>query len=411
MSALTNFPATRPSLLLDFANSRRADPRIALTRATTGTITNAAGQLEVVPANSPRVDFDPVTGRCLGLLVEEQRANLLTYSGDFANAAWVKGRLSIGAPYVQTYGALTGVKLVEDSGGATGPHSLSRTVSAAAGATVTQYWIVAAGERSSVALRCAAPAVVGRAFFDLTAGVYRADNANVTAGMKRMMGSLWLIWATYAISAGGGSGTCQIELATTYASGGIDYIGDGVSGAYVFGAQFEVGASPTSYIPTTTAQVTRAADVPIMYGAPISQSAGTFIAEASSFGANNTDRRILAASSGSTANYVGLHFGATGANASEVQSGGVFQYGPAEGTALLGLRYQRALAYEAGNMRAATGGVLANASPSSVLAPAASIDRLDIGHRLGAQFLNGHIARIAYYSTRLPDAQLQRLTA
>ena len=411
MAVLTNFPDIRPSLLLDFANSRRLDPRVSLVRATTGTIINAAGQLEVVPANSPRIDFDPVTGRCPGLLVEESRTNLLTYSGDFTNAAWVKGRLSIGAPYGQTYGALTGAKLVEDSGGVTGTHSLSRTVSAAAGTTVTQYWIVAAGERSSVALRCAAPAVVGRAFFDLAAGVYRTDNANVTAGMRRMMGSLWLIWATYAISSGGSSGTCQIELATTYASGGIDYIGDGVSGVYVFGAQFEVGAFPTSYIPTTTAQVTRAADLPTMYGAPIGQSAGTFLAAASSFGANNTDRRLVTASSGSLTNLASLYFAVSGVSASIVQSGGVFQYGAVESAVIPGQSYQKALAYEAGNMRAATAGVLAAASSVSVLVPAAAIDRLDIGHRLGNQILNGHIARIAYYSTRLPDAQLQRLTA
>lgn len=255
-----DYPGIRPSPLLDFANAGSVDSRIQFTRNSIATCCGADGSLKTIGINTPRIDFDPATGRCLGLLVEEQRTNLLTYSSDFTNAAWVKGRLSVGAPYGQTYGALTGVKLVEDSGGVTGTHSLSRTVSAAAGVTVTQYWIVAAGERSSVALRCAAPAVVGRAFFDLTAGVYRTDNANVTAGMKRMMGSLWLIWATYAISAGGSSGTCQIELATTYAGGGIDYIGDGVSGAYVFGAQFEVGAFPTSYIPTTTAQVTRAAD-------------------------------------------------------------------------------------------------------------------------------------------------------
>ena len=50
------------------------------------------------------------------------------------------------------------------------------------------------------------------------------------------------------------------------------YVGDGVSGLYVFGAQ--VGESPTSYIPTTTAPATRAADVvtPVVWDRPT----GTF---------------------------------------------------------------------------------------------------------------------------------------
>jgi hypothetical protein len=151
--------------------------------------------------------------------------------------------------------------------------------------------------------------------------------------------------------------------------------------------------------------------LPTLYGAPISQSSGTFLATASSFGANNTDRRIVTASSGSLTNLASLYFAVSGVNASIIQSGGVFQYGAVESAVIPGQSYQKALAYEAGNMRAATAGVLAAASSSSVLTPAASIDRLDIGHRLGNQILNGHIARIAYYSTRLPDAQLQRLTA
>ena len=35
MAIQSNFPAIRPSLLLDFANSKRLDPRITFTRAST----------------------------------------------------------------------------------------------------------------------------------------------------------------------------------------------------------------------------------------------------------------------------------------------------------------------------------------------------------------------------------------
>ena len=41
----------------------------------------------------------------------------------------------------------------------------------------------------------------------------------------------------------------------------IDYLGDGTSGVYVWGAQLETGTVATSYIPTTTTSVTRNADV------------------------------------------------------------------------------------------------------------------------------------------------------
>lgn len=80
MTAIANLPDLRPSLLLDFANSGRVDPRIQCTRASSATCFGPDGKLRTVAANVPRIDYDPATGKCLGLLVEEQRTNLWTHS-------------------------------------------------------------------------------------------------------------------------------------------------------------------------------------------------------------------------------------------------------------------------------------------------------------------------------------------
>lgn len=56
------------------------DSRFTVTRAGTSTRVNLAGAIELVTANRPRFDYDPVTRALKGLLIEESRTNLLLNS-------------------------------------------------------------------------------------------------------------------------------------------------------------------------------------------------------------------------------------------------------------------------------------------------------------------------------------------
>lgn len=73
----TSRPSVRPSLLFDFATTKALDPRITFTRNSIATYFDETGTMRTAIANQPRFDHDPVTGESLGLLIEEQRANLI----------------------------------------------------------------------------------------------------------------------------------------------------------------------------------------------------------------------------------------------------------------------------------------------------------------------------------------------
>ena len=94
---LRNFPAVRPSLLLDFTNAQMLDPRVNFSRRSRASYFDSAGILRLAEASVARIDFDPVSRACRGLLIEEQRTNLCLRSETFDNAAWTKTRCTVTA--------------------------------------------------------------------------------------------------------------------------------------------------------------------------------------------------------------------------------------------------------------------------------------------------------------------------
>lgn len=69
-----------PTLDLNFALTKSLDPRITFTRASSGTYFDSSGVIQTATTNTPRFDHNPSTGESLGLLIEEQRTNLLLNS-------------------------------------------------------------------------------------------------------------------------------------------------------------------------------------------------------------------------------------------------------------------------------------------------------------------------------------------
>ena len=69
-------------------------------RGSSATYIDSDGLLKEVGANEPRIDHDPVTGEPLGLLVEEQRTNLIQNPRNLLQGGWTVLRLNV-EPYAE----------------------------------------------------------------------------------------------------------------------------------------------------------------------------------------------------------------------------------------------------------------------------------------------------------------------
>ena len=169
-----------------------------------------------------------------------------------------------------------------------------------------------------------------------------------------------------------------------------------VSGS-VTNAQLEAGAFPTSYIPTTGATVTRAADVASITGTNFSswynQTEGTVFFE----GINPAvSTAAFAVSDGSTNNRLQMETG-TNTRVARVVSGGTTQAGN-NIAYTYGASQKFAMSYVANSINFANAGTLGTEDTSATIP---TVDQARIGaNPTGANPLNNTIKRFTYWPTR-----------
>lgn len=319
MAIKDSYPSISPTLDLNFAGTRTVDPRITFSRASTATYFDEFGVMRTAPTNTPRIVFDPATGECKGLLMEEQRTNLLTYSEQFDNAAWVKqgtvpnNSTVLANASVAPDGTLTADKLIEmPSAAGSGMHGIYRFYTVPSGAITLSFYAKAA-ERYIVCLSAyegSVPANPVGAYFNLSTGAVTSTSGLTTNATITPVGNGWYRCTVSGVSAGTAS---SWSVDPVQVSGQSSYTGDGTSGIYIWGAQLEVGAFPTSYIKTEASQATRAADSAAMTGSNFSSwyrlDEGTIYCEAEYFGPNNADATttgIVTLGDGTSSNFLSL---------------------------------------------------------------------------------------------------------
>ena len=385
----------------------------AYTPTTTTPITNYIPQLLTAASGVARFDHNPITFESLGLEIEEQRTNLLTYSEQFDDAAWTKARTSITAnAVVSPDGTVNADKLVEDTT-ASNTHQIQRSVSYTSGTTYTRSMYAKAAERTGFRFQFPSSAFTSglNAYFDLATGTVGSVSTGVTATITPV-GNGWYRCTATATATATASGT-EISCGLTITTNNPTYTGDGYSGIYIWGAQLEAGAFATSYIPTVASQVTRAADAASMTGTNFSTwynaGQGTLYTESRCpNGVASNLNRIASLNDGTASNRMEIDTGSTTTTVVRITTNGTSQGSPSAGTYTDFQIRKSALAIQFNNFTLAAN--TATSSDTSAVVPV--VDRLMIGQSPSpnSNYLNGTMAKLAYYPIRCTDAQLQGMT-
>ena len=376
----TNSPVD-PNLTLDleFSSMTVLPASVTFTRASIGTYFDSNGVLQTALAGAARFDHDPVTLEPLGLLIEEARTNALPYSLD-CFTGWT-GSL---VPTINS--------TVSPDGTA------SATLFTATGAN--QNWFratsIAAGDTYTFS-----------AFVKRKTGVGVVQMQCAGAGYTAVpVTDIWTrVSVTAAVTAGSKNSVFQINTA-----------GDEV---WIWGAQLEAGAFPTSYIPTTSAAVPRSADNARMTGVDFSSwydpLKGTVLIKAQAL-INPAYPAVWAIGKGAGLGNMLLSQGSpNGRLLGELRDdSGTSQVNFFSGLTLSDRQpFLAALAYATDDAGFAVNGV-SMPRDNSVIVPTGMLS-MSLGNKLAAQASAGafdttRIAFLKYWNVAKTDAELQEIT-
>jgi len=400
-------PEEQLKLDLNFSSSLSLTPTVGPTpsysRASTGTYFNASGVLTSAAVNEPR--FDHVLGNGVwvskGLLIEEQRTNLAFYSSDYTNGWTRRGMTQVAGQSSPDGG--TNATLSYPSG-SQAYCDMYRVLGAAAtiGQAYTISFIVKASGKNFAYISDINASNVS--YFNLSTGAvsftFSGHNPSIVS-----LGGGWYRCSN-TTTAAGTTGHCYMGISD--ASGSTAATVNGTDGAMVFAAQSELGSFPTSYIPTTTAAVTRSADVCQITGTDFSgfwnASEGSVAAEWDRIFNDTSGEKNAVWFAQDSSSPGSITMGHELYNGSEyfLSQADVALSATAPAAQTLG---KSAVGYKINNFGFSVNGAAVLTDTSSTVPT--TVNRLVFGNQGGySVYLNGHIARLRYYAIRLPNRLL-----
>jgi len=388
---------------------------IADAQLTPGYLPLAVTETTSAAVYGPRFDYDPVTKVARGLLIEEQRTNLLLQSNTF-NVTWTASANTNVTAVAATSpeGVVNAWRLYASNGLVS--NGLIQGISKAAAAT--QYtWSIYAKPAGYNWIQLAvydAVADGNRYWFNLSTGVL-GSTAAIGAGFTGVSATITNIgngWYRCTLTATSNAGTQFQSYAYPTNGDGVNTAGDAFTdGTFIYGAQLEAGAFATSYIPTVGSTATRNADsASITTLTPwFNAAAGTLYVQGLHTNIPSSAAMALEIGDGTVNNrHAVFTAGTANCNYYDVV-GGVNQATISASTFTANVIGKFSAAYAANDFQVAGNGTLGGSDISGSLP--AGLTTMFIGNSIGStSFWNGWISSIRYYPTRLPNASLQSIT-
>jgi hypothetical protein len=387
-----------------------------------GTRVNNIGYIEpITTSGTPRLDYYTSSGTpgCPALLVEPSGTNLCLQSADF-NTTWaaqssatVNTNTAISPDGTQNADTINLAAVVDSriSQTITVANSTTYTISCfyknialTAGQTFNMRFNNFASVPNNLLATATIDLVAGTATFAIGGTAGTGFSGTATGRIENYGDGWYRVSMTFTVgTAGGNAGgfqPAQVGSATARSF-------------YVWGAQLETGSVATSYIPTTTGTVTRAADIISVSGGvsgSIGQTEGTIYLDFSTIVGSNSNVIFALGDSGSGQNRLRILGNASRELRFIFQlNGNVTQYDFVRIGAVTSLTdFKIAIAYKSGDIAVAINGVLANTASSGLTfnGPLNSVElsAATVG------FLTQRYRAVALHTTRLTNADLVLLT-
>ncbi len=359
-----------------------------------------------VQGDRPRLSYDITNGVVEDkphLLLEPSSTNLVTFSEDFSG--YTTNNSSISSNVISSPdGSLSASKLIENT--ATAEHTIQKAVSVTSGNAYSISVFVKKEEISSVQF-----GFTGSNFASPTRSVFNIENGTITTNVSNTAsiedyGNGW--YKLKVTNTTNATGTAMLML-QTIKSGQASYAGDGVSGFYMWGLQWEQQAYCTSYIPTAGTTITRAAESCEKTGlsGSIGNTEGIIFLDVTTPSAIPSST-TFSIGSGTSSEYAQLEIRSDLSINWRYRQGGTDYINANVGSYVAGDRLIIAFQYKNNNSLLYLNGVKISTDSGSI--GANSWSQVKFANYAGQGVLSGKVKGVALYTEALSESQLMQLT-